>query len=192
MKHPLLLDIPEEFETERLVIRAPRFGDGTPMNEAIRDSLPELQRWMEWAQTAPTVEESEEFSRHMRAQYLDRREFGMRLWLKGSETFVGSSGLHVRDWEVPAFEIGYWCRTRFAGQGYISEAVRAITRFGFETLGAERLVIRCDSLNTRSAAVARRCGFTLEGVMRSDSRAPGQGTLRDTMVFSMLKGEFRP
>ncbi|MBI5877067.1 MAG: GNAT family N-acetyltransferase [Chloroflexi bacterium] len=192
MKRPILLDIPESFDTERLTIRAPHFGDGAPMNAAIQESIAELQQWMPWAQTPPTVEDSEEFSRHTRAQYLERRDFGMRLWLKDTETFVGASGLHAHDWMVPAFEIGYWCRTRFVGRGYISEAVRAITRFGFEMLGAERIVIRCDALNTRSAAVARRCGYTLEGITRSDSRAPDSGSLRDTMVFAMLRGEFRP
>ncbi len=192
MKPPILLDIPEAFDTERLTIRAPRFGDGAPINEAIRESIDDLRRWMPWAQSLPTVEDSEEFSRHTRAQFLERRDFGLRLWLKGTETLVGSSGLLVRDWTVPTFEIGYWCRKRFEGQGYISEAVRAITRFGFETFDAERIVIRCDALNTRSAAVARRCGFTMEGIMRRDSRAPASGAWRDTMVFAMLRAEYRP
>jgi hypothetical protein len=31
------------------------------------------------------------------------------LYLKGTNTFVGGSGLHRMDWSVSRFEIGYWC-----------------------------------------------------------------------------------
>lgn len=36
--NPILLDIPEQFETERLLLRVPQIGDGAMVNEAIRDS----------------------------------------------------------------------------------------------------------------------------------------------------------
>jgi ribosomal-protein-serine acetyltransferase len=61
------------------------------------------------------------------------------LLLRGTRTFVGNSGLHRIHWEGPKFEIGYWCRTRFTGQGYVTEAVRGISAFAFDTLGARRL-----------------------------------------------------
>jgi RimJ/RimL family protein N-acetyltransferase len=187
---PILLDIPESFDTERLAIRAPRFGDGAELNAAIMESLDNLRPWMPFVHPQPpTVEDSEEFSRQSRAKFLLREDFGLRLYLKDTEMLVGSSGLHVRDWTVPMFEIGYWCRKRFEGQGYITEATQAITHFGFETLKAERIIIRCDSRNERSVAVARRCGYTLEGLMRRDSRGV-DGDLRDTMVFALVREEW--
>lgn len=186
---PILLDIPESFDTERLSIRAPQFGEGQTINDAIMETLDSLRPWMEWVHPQPpTVVDSEEFSRQSRVRFLSRESFGWRLWLKGTETLVGSSGLEVRDWSVPAFEIGYWCRKRFEGQGYITEAVNGITRFGFDVLKAERIIIRCDSRNTRSAAVARRCGYTLEATMRSDSRSV-DGGLRDTLQFCKIRGD---
>jgi RimJ/RimL family protein N-acetyltransferase len=85
---------------------------------------------------------------------------------------------------VPKFEIGYWCRTRFERQGYITEAVRGILRFGFETVGARRIQVRCDSTNVRSIAVAERIGIRREGVMKNDCVAT-DGSLRDMIVFAM-------
>ena len=187
---PILLDVPESFETERLTIRAPRFGEGPAVNEAVAESFDNLRPWMPWAQKMQTLEESEEFTRRARVEYLARDGFGLRLYLKDSETLVGLSGLQVSDWSVPMFEIGYWCRKRFEGQGYITEAVKAITRFGFEVLKGERIIIRCDVHNVRSANVARRAGYTLEGIMRHDSRTPDNNELRDTMVFARLRSEF--
>jgi RimJ/RimL family protein N-acetyltransferase len=187
---PILLDIPESFDTERLTIRAPRVGDGTPMNEAILESLEHLRPWMPWAHTVPTVEDSEENVRQAHIKFLQREDFRLHLWLKNTETFVGGSGLHRFDWAVPRFELGYWVHKKFEGQGYVTEAVNGITQFAFEVFKAERLEIRCDARNVRSAAVARRCGYTLEGIMRRDSRAPDTGELRDTLVFALVRSEW--
>jgi RimJ/RimL family protein N-acetyltransferase len=86
---------------------------------------------------------------------------------------------------VPKFEIGYWCRTRFSGQGYTTEAVRAIAAFAFEALGAKRVEIRCDPLNRPSARVAERAGFRLEGGLRMDTLGT-DGTPRNTRIFSAV------
>ncbi len=110
------------------------------------------------------------------------------LLLKGTQTLVGSSGLHRIDWDVPKFEIGYWCRTRFTGRGYVTEAVRGITAFAFGTLGARRVEIRCDSRNLPSARVAERAGFQLEGELRN-SEVGTNGELRSTLVYSMIPDE---
>ena len=123
-------------------------------------------------------------------QFLARTDLPLLLFLKGDGTFVGSSGLHRGDWAVPKFEIGYWCRTRFEGQGYITEAVRGITRFAFETLGINRLEIRCDALNLRSRRVAERAGYCLEAELRHDAVTP-DGALRNTLIFALLAEEYR-
>jgi ribosomal-protein-serine acetyltransferase len=108
------------------------------------------------------------------------------LFLKGTGTLVGSSGLHRINWNVPRVEIGYWVRTKYAGKGYITEAVNGITAFAILELGAKRVEIRCDSENARSAQVARRCGFAHEATLRHDDRHHLTGALRDTLVFVRL------
>ncbi len=100
---------------------------------------------------------------------------------------VGSSGLHRINWDIPKFEIGYWCRKRFQGQGYITESTAAITKFAFETLGAKRVEIRCDPKNIRSRRIPERLGFELEGILRNDQLSPS-GELRDTMIFAKIEG----
>ncbi len=52
MVNPILLDIPLQLETERLLLRAPmQSGDGIIVNEAIKDSFNELNNWLPFAQT---------------------------------------------------------------------------------------------------------------------------------------------
>jgi len=184
--NPLLLDFPDVFETERLTIRSPMPGDGIELQAAVAESLDDLWPWVPWADHLPTVEEDEELVRKGRTRFLLREDLWLLLFLKGTHTMVGGSGLHNINWRVPRFEIGYWVRQRFAGQGYISEAVRGITRFAFETLGARRVEIRCDARNARSRAVARRAGYALEATLRQHDRSP-DGELIDTLVFVRLE-----
>ncbi|MBZ0277578.1 MAG: GNAT family N-acetyltransferase [Anaerolineae bacterium] len=186
--NPILLDFPDSFETERLLIRAPRPGDGKAVNEAVLESLANLRPWMPWAQGTPSVADNEDFLRRGAARFLLREDLPMLLFRKSDGLYVGGSGMHRIDWSVPHFEIGYWVRSSLEGQGYITEAVNGIVHFAFHWLKAERLEIRCDARNERSAAVARRAGFTLDGRLRHD--APDtRGGLRDTLVFSKLRGE---
>jgi len=144
---------------------------------------------MVWADEHERVEQSEEQVRKAACAFQERTELRLLLFLKGTGVLVGSSGLHEIDWDVPRFEIGYWVRTSFAGQGYITEAVRAITGFAFECLGARRVAIRCDARNERSARVAERAGYRLEGTLRNEARA-ADGQLGDTRIYAMLPEEY--
>ena len=183
--NPILLDFPDSFETERLTIRSPMPGDGVELQAAVAESLDDLRPWLAWATHIPTVEEEEEAVRRGRARFLTREDLWLLLFLKGTHTLVGGSGLHRMDWDVPSFEIGYFVRSRFAGQGYITEAVRGVTRFAFETLGARRVEIRCDARNERSRRVAERAGFELEATLRNHTVAV-DGELRDTLIYVRL------
>jgi RimJ/RimL family protein N-acetyltransferase len=184
MKPPILMDFPESFETERLLIRSPLFGDGREMHAAVRESIEELTPWMAWPKEHRTVDDSEAIARRARVAFLQRSELRLHLYLKGTDTLVGSSGLHRIDWEVPKFEIGYWCRTKFTGRGYVTEAVRGITAFAFDALGAKRVEIRCDSQNLASASVAERAGFLLEGELRNNE-VGYDGSARDILIFAL-------
>ena len=184
--NPLLLPIPEEIETPRLLLRAPRAGEGGILNEAVCVSLPQLQPWMPWAQTAPTTEESETVTREFIARFITREELNYRIWLRGTSVFAGALSLQRLDWNVPKFEIGYWLSSLCTSRGYMTEAVRALSEMAFSELGARRIEIRCDARNVRSANVAKRCGFTLEGTLKNFALGAA-GELRDAQFWARVK-----
>ena len=192
IEKPILLDFPDSFETERLLIRAPRAGDGQAMNAAISESIDNLKRWlpMPWTQNVQTVAETEELVRRWVALWILREDFRLGLFRKTDGLYAGGCGLHRVDWNVMRFEIGYWVRASLEGQGYIREAVAGVTAFAFDVLGAERVELRCDSLNDRSIAVARRAGYNLDGNLRNNYESTDKSTLHDTLVFSLLRAEY--
>jgi len=183
--NPLLLDFPDSFDTERLTIRAPRVEDAQEVVEAVTESLPELRPWMPWAKEPPPLEYEIARLRQALAKWITREDLLLHVFLKGTSTFVMGSGLHRIDWRAGKFEIGYWVRTKYMGQGFVTEAVNGITAFAFKHLHANRMEIRSDAQNIRSSAVARRCGFLLEGILRHDS-VDVSGELRSTMIFAKL------
>jgi RimJ/RimL family protein N-acetyltransferase len=184
--NPILFDFPDCFDSERLTIRCPRPGDGSALNDAVRESLNELRPWMPWADHVPSIDENETYVRRAQAKWLLREDLLLLLFFKGTHTVVGGSGLHRIDWGVPRFEIGYWCRTSLTGHGLITESTNAITAFAFEALNARRVEIRMDDRNERSWRVAERCGFTLEATLRSNT-TDVTGHPRDTRIYAKLR-----
>jgi len=183
--NPMLLDFPDSFDTERLIIRGPQHADAQELVIAINESLAELRPWMPWAREPAELEATRARLRVGVAKWITREDLLLQVYLKSTGAFVAGSGLHRIDWAARKFEIGYWCRSSYAGRGYVTESVNAITAFAFKHLQANRVEIRCDTRNTRSIAVARRCGFLQEGILRHDSLGV-DGELRSTFVFSKI------
>lgn len=69
-----------------------------------------------------------------------------------------------------------------------TEAIYLLGRRVFDELGYRRFEWKCDSLNARSMAAARRFGFTFEGIFRQAIVYHGRS--RDTAWFSMLDTEW--
>lgn len=87
----------------------------------------------------------------------------MLIFLKDQDVLVGATGLHRLNWDVPMCEVGYWGRTSFAKQGFITEAVTGLTQFAAKHLGVRRIECITDAANQASRAVAERSGFSLDG-----------------------------
>jgi len=191
---PLLIEFPP-LASARLLLRAPQAGDGLALNAAVVESIAALKPWMPWAQKVPTADESELTCRQMAARFAQRSDLPMFVFERVGDSdtgrLLGGTGLHRFDWDVPRFEVGYWVRSSAQGQGYVTEAVQALTRFAFDALHAWRVEIRMSTANQRSRAVAERCGFTLEGVLRADS-LDVDGQVRDTAVFARVRGAEEP
>ena len=171
-----------QLTTERLTLRGADVDDTPLLNAAVCESLSELQLWVPWARSAPTLEESAQYAHSAAEKFQSATSLEARMWTHEG-TFIGCIGLMTSDKHVPSFEMGYWCRTSQSGCGYTSEAVRALTTFAIDQLGAQRLRIRCDTRNGASRRVAEKCGYQWEATLHHDAR-DALGHLRDTDVLT--------
>lgn len=97
---------------------------------------------------------------------------------------IGGIELHDIDWTLPSFVVGYWLAPSARGRGLATQAVKLVTKFAVEQLGAARVIIDPPATNPQSIAVARRAGYCLEGVLKNHKR-DAQGKLFDTFLFTL-------
>jgi RimJ/RimL family protein N-acetyltransferase len=71
------------------------------------------------------------------------------------------------DREGREIELGYITAPAARGRGVATGMLDELTRWAFDMLGALRLTLIIDVENRASSRVAERCGYVLEGVMRS-------------------------
>jgi RimJ/RimL family protein N-acetyltransferase len=185
---PILLDLPSSIETSRLTLRPPRTGDGPALHEALAESLVELRRYLAslpWVAAEQTLESAETFCRNGEANFIARRDLPFFVFEKRTGNLVASAGLHRTVWQTPKTEVGYWCRTRASGHGFVTEAVSALTEYAFQHMRAVRVELITDEENAASRKVAERSGFVLEGILRNERRAP-DASLRSTCVYARI------
>ena len=186
MVDPLLIQVPSTLETQRLFLRSFSSADAPVLHEALVESIQDLraQLWfIPWVSEEQTLQSAEVRCRKAQASFLLRTDLPYLAFEKTSGRLVASVGLHRTNWDLPKTEIGYWSRTGETGKGYVSEGVCALTEWALKGLGAKRVELVTDELNKSSRAVAERCGFTLEGILRNVQMAPS-GELRSSCVYA--------
>ncbi len=94
---------------------------------------------------------------------------------------IGSVGLGIISETHKIGEIGYWLSKDYNGRGIMTNAVKTLSDFGFNTLGLDRIEILVDTENRASQAVAERAGFEKESVSRHSFILHGKS--RDNIVF---------
>ena len=100
------------------------------------------------------------------------------------QRLMGSISLMRLAWEHARAEVGYWLAPEARGQGHATRALRLITRWGFETLGLERIDLLAATGNPASQHVAERCGYKREAVLRSYMR--GKDGQLDMVAYGLL------
>lgn len=186
---PILLDFPMPIQTERLLIRPPQLGDGSIINAAVVESYDVLKLIMPWAQTLPDIEDSEEFVRLVAANWILKNNaepyLPLSIFRLNTMEYIGGTGFHHINWDVPAFETGYWLNVRHQNQGFMTEAVNAIARYAFLELHAKRLEIRCDITNIRSKKIPERLGFHLEATLKKNRINQQTQAPSDTLIYAL-------
>src|SRR5271168_2431593 len=157
---PILMDFPMPITTPRLLIRPPILGDGVALNEAIIESYENLRNNMAWAKEKPSLDDSEEIVRQAAANWILKKDeepyLPLFMFDLKNNHFIGATGFHHISWDVPCLEMGYWIRNTGTGNGYMTEAINAITQYAIKQLGMKRVAITCDTENLKSRKIPER------------------------------------
>jgi RimJ/RimL family protein N-acetyltransferase len=104
--------------------------------------------------------------------------------IAGSTRFLNVELAHKR------VEIGYtWYSRRYWGGAVNPSCKYLLFRYGFETLGLNRIELKTDARNSRSRQAIARLGAKQEGIFRRHMVVQG-GHIRDTVYFSVIAEEW--
>ncbi len=171
----------DPIETERLTLRPPTEADLARWAEAEADEATSY-----WAnQPAPTVSEVRDV--YYRSNW--RAAKGTHLvWTvadRETDRFCGQ----VMIGDLPGSpEIGYFMHPDSRGLGLMTEAVDAVSQFALDRFGLNltRLNLSVGAGNTKSAAIARTCGYKQYGQATAAEQL-GDGTLADLLCFELVR-----
>ena len=93
----------------------------------------------------------------------------------------------IRRGVAQAGTIGYWVGVNYAGQGYMSRALRAAVAHSFASLRLHRVEAACLPTNMASIRVLESAGFKREGLARSYLRINGRW--QDHLLFAVLEND---
>jgi RimJ/RimL family protein N-acetyltransferase len=173
---------PERIELGDLLLRPYTLADAPALTRAINENLEHLRPWMPWATAERTPDDERPFLEHALEGWKKETEFVYGIWLGDPEELIGGCGLHARR-GPGVLEIGYWIAKRHEGKGYVRRTAQALTETALALPGIERVEIRCDEANVRSAAIPRSLGYRLDRVEEDGVNAPGESGRGMVWVF---------
>jgi RimJ/RimL family protein N-acetyltransferase len=122
--------------------------------------------------------------RWIRAASRARPETAFAIAVDGAA--VGGIGLRLRnDIYRRSAEIGYWLGEEFWGRGIATDAVRALTEWGFATFDLCRIFAGVFEWNPASMRVLEKAGYQLEGRLRKAVSKDGQTV--DELLYAMVR-----
>ena len=173
-----------ELQTERLILRRILPTDAEDMFEYASDrAVPQYLLW----NPHPDLAYTREYLLYLESRYAVGDFFDWAIVKKDGGKMIGTCGFTRFRYEDDCGEIGYVLNRTEWGQGYAAEAVRAVLRFGFDTVGLSRIEAKFMEGNAQSLRVTEKVGMTFEGYLRSAMRV--KGNLTTIGIASILRDE---
>jgi len=180
---------PTALRSSRLLLRPPRRSDLDPLDEAIRETLPQLVAWLPWATREHSRADSRRYLRVAQAARAHRQTLEFVIEEARTGELLGVTGLHRIDWYRRSAGLGYWIRRSAWGKGFATEAAAALMRHAFLDCKLHRIEIHVALQNHASQRVAEKLGCLREGIARDVEVIDGR--YLDHVQYSALSSDLR-
>ena len=186
MSTDLLKNLPD-LQTPRLLLRKLRMEDAADMFEYAQDA--EIGASGLWLPYTELQQSADDIAETIRA-YEAGKALDWAVEHRADRKMIGRINLgHYHRGDQRA-DLGYAYNRRYWGQGYATEAARAVIDFAFGSLGLNRVGAVVLPDNIGSITVLTRLGFQQEGVQRQFTQIRGRP--EDLLCFSLLRAEWQP
>ena len=162
--------------------------DDVPAIAAMCDET-EIARWIHQIPSPYTERDAREYVLAAQAAWRDRTGAFFAVVERETGELAGSISIHVIDPEAANVEVGYLTGAPARGLGLTTRALKLVSRWALNDVGAKRVQLRADVRNVASLRVAEKAGFTREGTLREAGFNERENRRIDYGVFSVLPGE---
>lgn len=176
----------QRIETDRLILRRYVIEDADAMYKNWASDS-EVTKFLTW-QPHSSVEVSRGIIENWLKEYSDEKYYHWAIVLKdnGNEPIGDISVVHMNE-DISMVHIGYCLGRAWWRRGIMSEALKAVMDFMFDTVEVNRVESRHDPMNPNSGKVMQKCGMKYEGTLRSADRN-NQG-ICDACYYALLRSE---
>ena len=175
----------EPVETDRLLLRRLVIQDAADIFEYGRD--PEVARHVLW-DPYRSISEARSYIRSMQRHYRMAEASSWGIELKETGRIVGTIGYMWFQRENASAEVGYSLARPCWNRGLMTEALKAVIAYSFDTLNLNRVEAQHEITNPASGAVMRKAGMTKEGTLRQ--RLMNKGQYVDVDLYAILRCEY--
>ena len=176
------------FESDNILIRPQGIVDINLLYEAVRESIPEVSKWMPWCHPDYSIEETKIWVKSQLEAWKNHEEFSFCIIDSDNNNFLGGCGLNQFNRAHNFANLGYWVRSSETKKGIATIATKLVAKFGFEILHLSRLEILTAVDNIASQRVAEKAGAKKEGILRNRLRFFDRDM--DAILFSIIPGDF--
>lgn len=165
---PNISKLPLVIDTGRLTLRPWTVDDVEDIWPIVSD--PEFPKYMSW-EAHKDKNVTREWLEHASRVVTSNEEVSWAIEHEGKA--IGAIGFHEITWQVRAFRmdraaLGYWLAPAYQRKGLMTEAVQAVARFGFETIGLHKITVTCFADNVPSRRVIEKAAFRWVGRAEDD------------------------
>lgn len=178
--------LPITLEGNQVLIRPMTLQDKDQLVEAASDG----SLWNLWYTSVPTPEKMESYILTALAEQDEKKSLPFIIIRKKDQKIVGTTRYMNIESVIRRLEIGStWYAKSSQRTGVNTESKYLLLKHAFESLGCLAVELRTHWINHQSRAAIERLGAKLDGVLRNH-RIASDGTLRDTVVYSILNSEW--
>jgi RimJ/RimL family protein N-acetyltransferase len=168
----------------KIILRPAEERDIDAIFQSCRDS--ETLRWTTLPLDYPR-EKAEGFVSEYAPGWWARGDGAAWVIADGEDNYAGQLDLRVDPRDRAVADVGFITAPHARGKGYMTAALRAAVKFGFDELHLERIEWRAQVGNDASRRVSEKVGFRFEGVLRKGCQQRGER--HDGWIAAILKGE---
>jgi [ribosomal protein S5]-alanine N-acetyltransferase len=175
-----------ELECERLLFRQFRISDAKELFEL--RSNDEVMRFMDTTKFK-SIQDAEKMINNVLDDYKNQKGINWAIIETSTNAFIGYFGFWKMMPEHCRGEIGYALNAGSWGKGYMTETLRVMMRFGFDSIKLHSVEANVNPENINSIKLLEKTGFSKEAHFKENYLFNGK--FLDSIIYSLLERNFR-